>query len=225
MSLAWPLVFLGALSASMMAADAVALRAAQGREAAPLDPPPPTRVTRPSGLPLRALGTLDHDWVAIEKEGQIRGYALGDVVYGARIVTIDRSLITLRERDALTYLEVVGDVVPLPIHTSVTGVRTMSPEDLKRWQHKAWGPPDDHCPSGRPNVPFTRDFTLTRVPEGCLWDQLGLRERDRVVQIDREPLVPGVPESVLQFVKLWEVPLEVEIERNGACIGLTIQAP
>jgi hypothetical protein len=221
MSLAWPLVFLGAFSASMFAADAVALRAVQDRAALPHDPVPRTSGFRPSGLPLRAMGTLDHDWVALEKEGTTRGYAVGDLVYGARIVRIDRSLVTLREGDTLTYVEVTGDVMPLPVRVSATGDRTMSSEDLKRWRHKAWGPPDDHCPSGAPN-PFTRDFTLTRVPPGGLLDQLGLRERDRIVQIDREPLVPAVPESILHLMKLSEVPLEVELERNGACLGVTI---
>jgi len=28
---------------------------------------------------------------------------------------------------------------------------------------------------------------------------------------------------LLHFVKLWEVPLEVEVERDGTCLGLTIQ--
>jgi len=148
MSLGWPLVFLGAFSASMMAADAVAVRAIQARETLPQDPVPQQTGTRPSGLPLRARGTLDHDWVALEKEGSTHGYSIGDVVYDAQIVKIDRSLVTLRERNVMTYLEVTGDVVPLPVRISPIGVRTMTPDDLKRWQRKAWGPPDDHSPMG-----------------------------------------------------------------------------
>jgi hypothetical protein len=125
---------IGLFLVTMCVGEQLVVHAIQRRQALPQDPMPVPRVrprgTRPSMLKLEAVGTLGDRWVAIAGPDLVRPYRLGDSVEGARIENIERSLVTLREGNALTYLEVVDDIAPVPCREAPMDVFTCRRDEL-----------------------------------------------------------------------------------------------
>ena len=216
--------------------DAARLARLTGLPRAGAAPPGGPRATQPTTLHLRALGTLLGErtsLVAIEDLDRHRVHtcAEGDVVHGAMVVKIARTLITLREGDwyeprdnpvpllhpgnRFTYLEVSGQTGVAPsvpeVRRNEGGEHELRRDEVER-QLANFGELATTVrvvPSGQGG------FKLFAIRPGSLIDRLGLQNGDRLVRVNGLEL--SSPDAVLEaYSRLRSAAeIELEIDRGG----------
>ncbi|MFT3838492.1 MAG: hypothetical protein QM723_16055 [Myxococcaceae bacterium] len=182
--------------------------------------------TEPTRLHLRARGTLLGpfiDWAAIQDldTGKMQSYAVGDVVQGATILAINRSLITLRENGHATYLEVsgLGRVVatpPPPPREVTPGHFSIARQEVER----QLGNLAELAPTVRA-MPTPHGMKLFAIRPGSLPAQLGVQNGDTITKVNGIALdhADGLLEAYTRLRSSSH--FEIQIERDGAPVTQT----
>lgn len=190
---------------------------------------PTPAATEPTRLHLRVRGTLLGpfiDWAAIEDldTGKMQSYAVGDVVQGATILAINRSLITLRENGHATYLEVsgLGRVVatpPPPTTLQVSKGRfEVSRKEIARYLSDL-----GTLASEARVFPSTEGFKVFAIRPGSMIARLGVQNGDKLTKVNGIAL--NNAEAVLDaYSRLQSAShFEIQLERDGALVTQTYE--
>ncbi len=176
---------------------------------------------QPSSLHLRARGTLLGpcvDWAAIEDldTGKMQSYAVGDVVKGARIEEISRSLITLSENGQSSYLEVSG--LGRVVATPPPPAQEVSPGHFSISRREVEQALTD-LPALAPTVrvlPTARGMKFFAVRPGSFAAELGIQNGDTLTRVNGIALENA--DAVLDaYARLRSAShVELQLERDGA---------
>jgi type II secretory pathway component PulC len=184
--------------------------------------------TQPTSLHLRARGTMMGqfvDWVAIEDldTGKMRSYAVGDEVQSATIVAITRTLVTLRELNKTTYLEVssLGRVAVTPPRPPLEVSKGRFEISRQEVVHEL-SDLDAIATTARV-VPSTHGFKIFAIRAGSLVSRLGIQNGDKLTKVNGVAL-DSVDAVLNQMTRLsMATHIELELERDGAPLTQTYE--
>jgi general secretion pathway protein C len=184
---------------------------------------------------LTAVGiVVSHDparsVVLLRSAGRTRAVGVGETAFGGRVVAIAPSAVTIdfdaRLMDVKLSAEpapMVAAARPAPAPSSDPGSRVLARRDVER----RLGEEAPRILAETSLMPaldagHVAGFTLTRVPEGSLLTDAGLRAGDVLTSINDTPI-----DSMATLVGLWprlqgESTLRAVVLRNGQPVSLTV---
>jgi general secretion pathway protein C len=172
-----------------------------------------------------------HSVVLLRSSGRTRVVSVGEMAFGGRVAAIAADTVTVEFEGRPTLLRLSGDVstgVAVPPAAPSPAADDSAPRVLQRRDvERRIGEEAPRILAETTLMPAldggqVAGFTLTRVPEGSLLTEAGLRAGDVLTQINDTPIT-----SMATLIGLWpklqnESMLRAVVLRNGQPVSLTV---
>lgn len=170
-----------------------------------------------------------HSVALLRAGGRTRVVGVGETAFGGRVAAIAADMVTVEFDGRRLELRLSGDAgaavarAPSPAASPDPGARVLERRDVER----RIGEEAPRILAETTLMPAldagrVAGFTLTRVPEGSLLTEAGLRAGDVLTQINDTPI-----DSMATLIGLWprlqhESTLTAIVLRNGQPVSLTV---